>query len=94
MTWAHRASGNITRPVRVYRVRLATTESTPKSLPLEGASVLALPDKPSIAVLPFQNMSGDPEQEYFCRWMVEEIMSIRPPSCTQKSSSLFNGFRG
>src|SRR6266436_4152533 len=58
---------NIARPVRVYRVRvrLATTEGTPKSLPVEGASVLALPDKPSIAVLPFQNMSGDPEQEYF-----------------------------
>lgn len=35
--------------------------------------VLELPDKPSIAVLPFQNMSGDPEQEYFCDGMVEEI---------------------
>jgi TolB-like protein len=34
---------------------------------------LALPDKPSIAVLPFQNMSGDPEQEYFADGMVEEI---------------------
>ena len=36
-------------------------------------SALALPDKPSIAVLPFQNMSGDPEQEYFADGMVEEI---------------------
>ena len=35
---------------------------------------LALPDKPSIAVLPFQNMSGDPEQEYFADGMVEEII--------------------
>ena len=64
---------NITRPVRVYRVRLATTESTPKSLPVEAASVLALPDKPSIAVLPFQNMSGDPEQEYFADGITEDI---------------------
>ena len=37
--------------------------------------VLALPDKPSIAVLPFQNMSGDPEQEYFVDGMVEEIIT-------------------
>ena len=36
---------------------------------------LALPDKPSIAVLPFQNMSGDPEQEYFADGMVEEIIT-------------------
>ena len=35
----------------------------------------ALPDKPSIAVLPFQNMSGDPEQEYFADGMVEEIIT-------------------
>src|SRR5262249_25763518 len=38
-------------------------------------SALALPDKPSIAVLPFENMSGDPEQEYFADGMVEEIIS-------------------
>jgi adenylate cyclase len=37
--------------------------------------VLALPDKPSIAVLPFQNMTGDPEQEYFVDGMVEEIIT-------------------
>jgi TolB-like protein len=36
---------------------------------------LALPDKPSIAVLPFQNMSGDPEQDYFADGMVEEIIT-------------------
>ena len=50
---------NIARPVRVYRVRVDRT-ATPAAGP-----VLALPDKPSIAVLPFENMSGDPEQEYF-----------------------------
>jgi TolB-like protein/class 3 adenylate cyclase len=64
---------NIARPVRVYRVRLAVAENTPKSAPVDGALVLPLPDKPSIAVLPFANMSGDPEQEYFADGMVEEI---------------------
>ena len=58
---------NITRPVRVYRVRLDGTVNT------SPHPVLSLPDKPSIAVLPFQNMSGDPEQEYFADGIVEEI---------------------
>ena len=40
-----------------------------------AAPALALPDKPSIAVLPFQNMSGDPEQEYFADGMVEDIIT-------------------
>ena len=40
-----------------------------------AARMLVLPDKPSIAVLPFQNMSGDPEQEYFADGMVEEIIT-------------------
>ncbi len=42
---------------------------------VRAAAVLPLPDKPSIAVLPFQNMSGDPEQEYFADGMVEEIIT-------------------
>ena len=50
---------NISRPVRVFRARLGT----PK-LKAETAPALALPDKPSLAVLPFQNMTGDAEQEY------------------------------
>jgi adenylate cyclase len=58
---------NITRPVRVFRV---ATGPKPIAQP-----VLALPDKPSIAVLPFANMSGDPEQEYFADGMVEEIIT-------------------
>jgi TolB-like protein len=62
---------NITRPVRVYRVR--DTGAPAKSPP--ALSALPLPDKPSIAVLPFANMSGDPEQEYFVDGMVEEIIT-------------------
>ena len=59
---------NIERPVRVYRIRMENkaTRSRP---------VLALPDRPSIAVLPFQNMSGDPEQDYFADGVVEEIIT-------------------
>jgi TolB-like protein len=58
---------NIARPVRVYRVRETGAAKSP------SAPALPLPDKPSIAVLPFANMSGDPEQEYFADGMVEEI---------------------
>jgi adenylate cyclase len=61
---------NIARPVRVYRVRDLGSTASP-SAPIQP--VLPLPAKPSIAVLPFQNMSGDPEQEYFADGMVEEI---------------------
>ena len=57
---------NIAQPVRVYSVR-------PRGAPERAA--LVLPDKPSIAVLPFQNMSGDPEQEYFADGMVEDIIT-------------------
>ena len=60
---------NIARPVRVYRVRDAGARS-----PLPTPA-LALPDKPSIAVLPFANLSGDPEQEYFADGMVDEIIT-------------------
>ena len=57
---------NIARPVRVFSVRLDDAPARP---------ALALPDKPSIAVLPFQNMSGDPEQEYFADGIVEDIIT-------------------
>jgi TolB-like protein/class 3 adenylate cyclase len=60
---------NILRPVRVYRVVTAARPAMPQAEPRP----LPLPDKPSIAVLPFANMSGDPEQEYFADGMVEEI---------------------
>jgi TolB-like protein len=62
---------NIAQPIQAYRIR---SEISPTAIPVIGSS-LPLPDKPSIAVLPFQNMSGDPEQEYFADGMVEEIIT-------------------
>jgi TolB-like protein/class 3 adenylate cyclase len=67
---------NIARPVRVYRVRPEGPHPNPPPPAGEGGvGVLPLPNKPSIAVLPFGNMSGDPEQEYFVDGMVEEIIT-------------------
>lgn len=50
-------------------------EPTPEDLKQTPAPTLVLPDKPSITVLPFQNLSGDPEQEYFADGMVEDIIA-------------------
>jgi adenylate cyclase len=62
---------NISKPVRAYAVCAGA-----HSEPIERlGSALPLPNKPSIAVLPFDNMSGDPEQEYFADGMVEEIIT-------------------
>jgi adenylate cyclase len=66
---------NIARPVRVFRARLDSAENTRKVTPIESGPELTLPDKPSIAVLPFANMSGDADQEYFADGMVEEIIT-------------------
>jgi len=57
---------NIGQPVRVFSVRSDGAATRP---------TLSLPDKPSVAVLPFQNMSGDPEQDYFADGMVEDIIT-------------------
>jgi len=62
---------NITRPVRTDAVVLGA----PSRAALPAGAPPPLPDKPSIAVLPFQNMSGDREQEYFADGMVEEIIT-------------------
>ncbi|GEP61893.1 adenylate cyclase [Reyranella soli] len=73
---------NIERPVQAFNVRwepkdwLPVVISEATTTPLAAPQApLPLPDKPSIAVLPFQNMSGDPEQEYFADGMVEDIIT-------------------
>ena len=58
---------NIARPVRVYRLETGSQSTE--------ASALTLPNKPSIAVLPFQNLSGDPGQDYFADGMVDDIIT-------------------
>jgi class 3 adenylate cyclase len=63
---------NIARRVRVYRVRGTAAAKSPSA---PATPVPPLPEKPSIAVLPFQNITGDPEQQYFVDGMVEEIIT-------------------
>ena len=65
---------NIARPVRVYMLNRSAAKSEPVAPAAPGETLASL-DKPSIAVLPFQNMSGDPEQEYFVDGVVEDIIT-------------------
>ena len=64
---------NISNPIRVFRVKTETNLS--EILSSEGHTALPLPDKPSVAVLPFINMSGDSEQEYFSDGITEDIIT-------------------
>jgi TolB-like protein/class 3 adenylate cyclase/Tfp pilus assembly protein PilF len=69
-----RSLKNIDRPIRIYAARVAVAPAARNAFP-DTSRPLALPDKPSIAVLPFQNMSGDPEQEYFADGVADEILT-------------------
>lgn len=62
---------NIVQPIRAYQVR---GETSPTATPILGSS-LPLPDKPSVAVLPFTNMSADPEQEFFADGIAEDVIT-------------------
>ena len=63
---------NIAEPIHVFRIELNTSTSPP---PPAFSQHLPLPDKPSVAILPFTNMSGDPEQEYFSDGITEDIIT-------------------
>lgn len=85
---------NISAPIRVYRVIMET--ELPERLASEGHDALPLPDKPSIAVLPFNNMSGDSEQEYFSDGITEDIITALSRSpwlfvISRNSSFIYRG---
>jgi adenylate cyclase len=66
---------NIARPIRVFRVRLASTTRDPPEKAKDGAVATMVSKKPSIAVLPLVNMSGDPEQDFFADGLTEDIIT-------------------
>jgi adenylate cyclase len=85
---------NIARPVHVYRIIIEPSRrpATPKP----EIAALALPDKPSVAVLPFTNMSGDPEQEFVSDGVAEDVITAlsRYPSLFVIARNLSFTFKG
>jgi TolB-like protein len=68
---------NIAEPMRVWRMRISgePISASPQAASIGSFQSRPFPDKPSIAVLPFQNMSGDPEQEYFADGIAEDVLT-------------------
>jgi len=68
---------NIAEPMRVWRMSISgeASSASPQSVSFGSLQSRPFPDKPSIAVLPFQNMSGDPEQEYFADGIAEDVLT-------------------
>ncbi len=68
---------NIAEPMRVWRMRIGgeAVSASPQSASFGPLQSRPFPDKPSIAVLPFQNMSGDPDQEYFVDGIAEDVLT-------------------
>jgi adenylate cyclase len=68
---------NIARPLRVHRLKLFEEEGFRTARPPNQATAapLAVPDKPSVAVLPFTNMSGDPEQEFLADGIAADVIT-------------------
>ena len=71
---------HVSAPVRVYKIEISISDATPSN---KSSDTKTLPDKPSIAVLPFDNMSGDPEQEFFADGMAEDIISVSLLICNR-----------
>src|SRR4051794_9987093 len=65
---------NIARPIRAWRIRLGAAAAA-KAQPAGTAPLLSLPDKPSLAVVPFKHVDGDPSQDYFADGLVEDIIT-------------------
>jgi adenylate cyclase len=89
---------NISEPMRAWRLTANSSAAATTSIksPVETTQALQLPDKPSIAVLPFENMSGDPEQEYFADGMAEEIITAlsRFNRCSSSAATRASPTRG
>ena len=80
------APDNATQALAADLRRAGTTDPVTPPRDETASAALILPDRPSIAVLPFANMSGDPQQEFFADGMVEDIITLYPVAVRSLSS--------